>query len=93
MKYDEALKECREWFNSGGIGELDGVAFNIAINSLEKRIPQKPKYKEFKIILATVGEKTDGDFLCSCGSAVYSDYKFCPECGQALDWSSKNDSN
>lgn len=88
MTHEEVIEQLS--YVDGGKrvnGEYLYKGIRKAIDALEKQIPKKPTYKEFKIILATVGEKTDGDFLCSCGSAVYSDYKFCPECGQALDWS------
>lgn len=82
MKYDEALKQCIEWFNSGGIGELDAVAFNIAINSLEKQIPKKIDI----IFCPSVGKLAN---ICpSCGYDSFGDNedKYCCNCGQRIDF-------
>ena len=47
----------------------------IAIEALEKQIPKKP-YWEY------------GVWHCkSCGLYIFSDEYFCPDCGQAIDWS------
>ena len=27
------------------------------------------------------------EFVCHCLTEVYSEYNYCPECGQKLDWS------
>lgn len=64
-------------------------AINKAISALEKQIPKKPDYE---------GDGFDEDgyliydtWICpNCGKHYevdYDDYNFCPECGQALDWS------
>ena len=51
------------------------VAFETAIEALEKQIPKKPK--------------DDGWLYCPiCGRDVLMDrFDYCPDCGQALDWS------
>lgn len=60
--------------------------------ALEKQIPKKPDYE---------GDGFDEDgyliydtWICpNCGKHYevdYDDYDFCPECGQALDWSDNN---
>lgn len=75
MKYEQAYKECKTFFENDGIGELDGVAFNMALNALEKQIPKKVMiYNKFEC-------------HCECGAIVKTYCKFCYECGQALDWS------
>ena len=68
--------------------EIDRDRMTAAIDRLvkaaRKQIPQKPKHEEFK----------DGSGVVKCpicdtseGVCNYEPY-FCPECGQALDWSS-----
>ena len=54
------------------------VAFETAIEALEKQIP-----KELK---------EDGWLYCPiCGRDVLLDrFNYCPDCGQALDWSENN---
>lgn len=62
---------------------------NIAISALEKQIPKKPD-------LIGDGYDDNGNliydtWICPCCETQYEldydDYKFCPECGQAIDWS------
>ena len=69
----------------------DIEACKMGIQALEKRIPKKVK-KEF----ATVG----GCITCfettvcpSCGENFEETgyYDFCPDCGQALDWSDEDE--
>lgn len=54
------------------------VAFETAIKALEKQIPKKLK--------------DDGWLYCPiCGRDVLMDrFDYCPDCGQALDWSEDN---
>lgn len=49
------------------------VAFEKAIEALEKQVPKKNK---------------DGKYCGKhpCGGPVFSDMNYCPKCGQALDW-------
>lgn len=59
------------------------VAFETAIEALEKQIPKKPIVEKDKVMFG---------IICGncpvCGSAVYSTANlFCNHCGQALDWS------
>ena len=54
---------------------------NIAISALEKQIPKKP---------ISLGEDIDRDVgQCpNCKEIIdtYEDYKYCSDCGQAIDW-------
>lgn len=53
------------------------TAFIMAESALEKQIPQKPQYTEDKQFA-----------ICKCnGEGLRGGWKFCPECGQAIDWS------
>ena len=54
------------------------IAFETALNALEKQIPKKLK--------------DDGWLYCPiCGRDVLLDrFNYCPDCGQALDWSDDN---
>ena len=65
------------------------LALAIVQKATEKQIPKKPDYE---------GDGFDEDgyliydtWICpNCGKHYevdYDDYNFCPECGQALDWS------
>lgn len=59
---------------------------NIAIKALEKQIPKKPFEKEV-IGVSMTGYKHKGQ--CPKCSSTVLQYKgnYCPNCGQALDWS------
>lgn len=60
----------------------------VILNALEKRIPKNPYYEgdgywDGKLVYDT--------WICpNCGKDYevdYDNYKYCPECGQAIDWS------
>lgn len=57
------------------------IAIDTAIEALEKQIPKKP---------ISLGEDIDRDIgQCpNCKEIIdtYEDYKYCSECGQAIDW-------
>ena len=58
------------------------IAIDTAIEALEKQIPKKP---------ISLGEDIDRDVgQCpNCKEIIdtYEDYKYCSDCGQAIDWS------
>lgn len=69
--------------NNNSFTKADKKALNLAIVSLEKRIPKKPydvdtEYKTFDCPECLSKLYTDDD-MQDCG--------YCPVCGQALDWS------
>ena len=73
--------ECDYCYAQGTFVEQK-EAFEIAIQTLEKKIPKKP-HKNF--------EKFSGVW-CSCGKYLGKGYfvdkpSYCPDCGQKLDWS------
>ena len=56
-------------------------SYSMAIKALEKQIPKKVKYDEYG--------KEEGYPYCECGKCLIDDLvgvKYCPECGQKLDW-------
>lgn len=75
----EALIECRE----------------IIHKALEKQIPKKPITETVNRGISVSGEyDIDFNYLCPNCNTVVGDYetddafyKFCPDCGQVLDWS------
>ena len=84
MKLEASLNYFKKRRNKVQIREEE-----CAIYALEKQIPKKPDYE---------GDGFDEDgyliydnWICpNCGKHYevdYDDYNFCPECGQALDWS------
>lgn len=57
-----------------GISDLTVLNKRAILNAIKRTIPQKPK--------------EDGGLYClACGRNLWMDhFKFCPDCGQALDW-------
>lgn len=77
IKILEAAKAEVEWNYP-----LDyAIAIATAIEALEKQIPKKP---------ISLGEDIDRDVgQCpNCKEIIdtYEDYKYCSDCGQAIDW-------
>ena len=64
------------------------AAFETAIEALEKQRTKTPNYESDGY---WNGEPVYDTWICPCCSKVYEvdydNYKYCPECGQALDWS------
>ena len=71
MTYEEALKTLDETV-------IGNIELKIVLsNALEKQIPKKPDL--------------DGGVYCPCClhefKENYDETRYCPNCGQALDWS------
>lgn len=93
MSNEEAKENLKEWFNNDGIGEIDAVDFILALNALDKQIPKKVELYKHN------GDFKWGNYPCPCcgemlGLKVNKRYvKFCPNCGQALQWEDINNEN
>lgn len=77
MTNEEALNWFKDDLKNGKCSDECSQcnAMEKAIEALEKQIPEKPK--------------EDGWLYCPiCGRDVLMDrFDYCPDCGQALDWS------
>lgn len=96
----DEYKESLEALKSGFLDKADLEPYmQIICNALEKQIPKKLKTE----ILQTNIQgyiNMDKCYVCPLcgifrGNADYQPekiikYQFCPNCGQALDWSDKN---
>lgn len=84
-KYEEVLKAVDdECYYCSGVGCKDCGVYYVK-KSVEKQIPKKPIKVEKDwghIMFVDVGP------ICET-AAPYSN--FCPECGQAIDWSNDNE--
>ena len=65
------------------------LAWDIAIEALEKQIPETPNYEGDGYIN---GELIYDTWICPCCGRYYEldcndDYIYCPQCGQRIDWS------
>lgn len=71
------------------LGNIEAI--DVAISALEKQIPKKPisiKNDEDVKIGAGTWKAGVTVYKCSCcNSFISRSSDFCPDCGQALDWS------
>ena len=77
FEIDNALLRANE--NESGVVERN----KIAIEALEKQMPKKPEEQRyFRTFNSYAG-------LCpSCRGGANSEFKYCGDCGQKLDWES-----
>lgn len=89
MTNNEAKEFLMSFKNDNNWGDGIKEALDMAIKALEKQIPK---------ILAYEGDGYDpegniifDEWLCPCCGTRYEvdydEYDFCPNCGQAIDWS------
>lgn len=92
MTYQKAIKILK--MEMLGDSEQMEYAKQMAIKALEKQIPKKPITETVNRGISVSGEyDIDFNYLCPHCNTVVGDYetddafyKFCHECGQALDW-------
>ena len=87
MTESEAKVILESEYKFHGECSVFGEALTMAINALEKQIPKKP--------MISYDERVKENW-CSCGVCAFGfgwkrtiHYKYCPDCGQKLDWSDK----
>ena len=84
MTESEAKVILESEYKFHGACSVFGEALTMAINALEKQIPKKP--------MISYDERVKENW-CSCGVCAFGfgwkrtiHYKYCPDCGQKLDW-------
>lgn len=78
MTNEEALEIITNAIQRDGMTREQDMALAIAQTAIKKQIPKKA-IAEFRIVCGNCPV---------CASSVYSTVNiFCPNCGQALDWS------
>lgn len=89
MVESEAIKELHEIRPRGGIiPQKRAEAIDVAINALEKQIAKKVKIEQWIYTKCDCGfefSKHHGDGYYSI--PIENKTKYCPNCGQKLDWS------
>lgn len=74
--------------NFGFMDRFDVPEHWVVRKALEKQIPKKP---DFEADGYADGHLVYDTWICPCCGVHYEvdydDYKYCPECGQAIDWS------
>lgn len=74
--------------NRNYMGVAEQEVFEMAIDVLNKQIPKKPiKKNGYSVYTCPTCEELYSRRV------VMSWEKYCPDCGQALDWSVKNNDN
>lgn len=81
MTIEQALTELK-LLRIGDITKCSVETYIIAIDALQRRMPEKPIYR-------------NGSHICSnCGYTCLNNqlsYKYCCRCGQAINWSNQSD--
>lgn len=81
MTAAEAQKRLVCILNNNQFTKADKKAMYLAINACGKQIPKKPKH------VRGFGKHSTAIGTCPiCGGGNNSEYPYCGECGQALDW-------
>lgn len=65
-------------------------AFEVAIEALEKQIPEKPIWKTDPMFGDSCIVCLNCENTAIVNPFTHSIFKHCPNCGQALDWSDNN---
>ena len=87
MKPSEAvanIEYARKWL--GSESDFSDEALDMSISALEKQEPQRPKVKG----LLFYSYHMYGSCPC-CKGQVEESWRFCPWCGQALNWGDDDD--
>lgn len=81
MTAEEAQERLVCILNNNQLTKADKKAMYLAINAINKQIPKKPTnlrgFGKYSTVIGT----------CPiCGGGNNSEYPYCGDCGQALDW-------
>lgn len=78
-EYKEAIEHFEKYINNDCYTDKMQKYCKIAIKSIEKDIPKKPKLSY------------DGDYCPNCNIKIdWQSHLRCPNCGQNMDWSDYN---
>ena len=83
------MLECIRYSNDYS-HDRQSIALDMAIEALEKQNSKEPTVitaNEDTQIGTVIWKKGTKVYKCSCGSLLHRYYKFCPDCGHAIDWS------
>ena len=90
MNDREALKYLKDFIDHNPeIGDYNMRVLKKAADALEYRVSKKPF-----IILDTGENGCPYPTACACDNCrevLYVSYNFCPNCGQALDWTEEEE--
>lgn len=83
MKPEEALKELSYDSTAYG-GKCTSEVRKVAVKAMKKQIPMKPVGTEMIFPYNIFAAQK----CANCGNPIIGNkiYKYCPECGQKIDW-------
>lgn len=91
MEIKEAIEKCDFMNNALNFQRADSdecsCALQMAILALEKQIPEKPFCDTIYRQISFIAVEKEDIFTCKCNNTVCKEYRYCPFCGQKLDWS------
>lgn len=97
----QICRECVHSLNNSeefecGCDECDN-AFGMAYDALQKQIPKKPKLLSYGLLIDSGWKHECPNCKCAVGKNEYLEFAYgeylepyedyCPQCGQAIDWS------
>lgn len=84
MTPEHAIQEIQYYMNHDSyIDAPSNDACKLAIDALKKQVPKKPARHDW----TTPAGITLYEYNCSkCDESMEEEWKLCPYCGQALDW-------
>mgnify|MGYP007029246259 CR=1 FL=1 len=92
MTENEAIREFRQNIYMPFGSNISREASELAIQALEKQIPQSLDYEGDGY---SNGQLVYDTWVCLCCGhhyeVDYDDYEYCPKCGQHIDWSDENE--
>jgi len=100
MTYEETLHEIsvQVYRNTDNFTmTVSKDCYKNIIEALKKQIPKKPIKTNYMVKVNGLDTMLDENEFTKCPSCTYKDIevkqgqKYCHKCGQALDWSEKND--
>ena len=81
-KYQEALDSVKDlridFIDLGYISYVTDSDIDNLKELVDKETPMKPLEDNYL-----------GEFMCECGSPITKDHKYCPYCGQKLNWNKR----
>ena len=87
------LKMVKNWFDEDNELTIAIIkALDMAIETLEKQIPKKPtEYTDNSFVRKMSCANCNRHFGIVGDVIIPTNSKYCPECGQAIDWEADND--
>lgn len=80
-----------ELYGSSPYKEVIEEAIEIARQAIKKQIPKKLNHKTTRYVIQGLELSNDCIYCPLCNNFIDRISDYCPDCGQALDWSSENE--